>query len=198
MKNIHYLIHGILLLAVIILFVLHFSNSSKTPANRENIYQMQSGQPVEIAYVNLDSLLIHYEYSRELNEQFTGKQTKYKNELKRKADTFEKEAAEFQEKVQRGAFLSQQRAESEQERLLLEQQKLQQLEYEISNNLVAEQQELNMRLYDSISNFLKEFQKINPYRLVISYTYGGPILYADKKMDITNDILTALNKRYKK
>ncbi len=52
-------------------------------------------------------------------------------------------------------------------------------------------------LRDSLNNFLNEYNKDGRYKMILSKS-GDNILYADKALDITNDVVAGLNKRYKK
>ncbi|MCI6119208.1 MAG: OmpH family outer membrane protein, partial [Prevotella sp.] len=47
-----------------------------------------------------------------------------------------------------------------------------------------------------IQNFLKDYNKAKKYDLIISKA-GDNILYADKRHDITQDVINGLNNRYK-
>ena len=49
---------------------------------------------------------------------------------------------------------------------------------------------------DSIENFLKDYNKDHKYAIILSKVENN-ILYADKSLDITEDVLNGLNKRYK-
>ena len=52
-------------------------------------------------------------------------------------------------------------------------------------------------LRDSLDNFLKEFNRDGRYKLILSRS-GDNVLYADPAVDITNEVVAGLNKRYKK
>lgn len=198
MKNFSLILNLVLLVALGLLYYLHFSAASTTQNHQPNYYGNDSLSGASIAFVNLDTLLLQYSYSKDLNQQLTDKKTKYQQDFQRKISDLEKQAADFQDKLQRGGFLTEQRAKDEQERILGEQERLQKLEYDLSNRLVEEQQTLNLRLYDSISNFLEEYNKTRYFTCIISHTYGGPLLYADKRTDITREVVDMLNNRMKK
>ena len=75
-------------------------------------------------------------------------------------------------------------------------QDLQELQNRLGSELDAETAKFNKSLRDSIQNFLKDYNKTKKYDLIISKA-GDNILYADKKHDITQDVINGLNKRYK-
>ena len=53
-----------------------------------------------------------------------------------------------------------------------------------------------MALRDSLQNFLKAYNKDKQFDMILSKA-GDNILMANKKYDITNDVINGLNKRYK-
>ena len=73
---------------------------------------------------------------------------------------------------------------------------MQELQSRLGAELDAETAKYNNALRDSLQNFLKDYNKTKKYDLIISKA-GDNILFADKKFDITNDVINGLNKRYK-
>lgn len=189
-------INVILIIAIAVLFYLHYTTSSSTTKENATVQNVSETNSIQIAYVNIDSLLLNYKLSQELNDKFTKKQEKIKADLQKKADKFQKEAGDFQNKVKNGGFLTQQLAEDEQQKLLAKQQKLQNLQTDLSNKLVTEQQQMNAQLYNNITKFINEYNKIHKYKFIISNTTGGTLLYGDPDCNITNDIISGLNAKY--
>lgn len=202
MKDIiSYIINGVLAVAVIILFVLHFSGNNNT--NEENaienkpvILEMTEAKSTDIAFVDIDSLLLHYRLSEDLNDAFLQKQENLKSEFSYKARKLEEDVVEFQKKVSRGGFLTQQRAEDEQNKLVIRQQELQALEMQLSNQLMLEQQQMTLELYDSIVSYVNEYNKHKNYTYILGNSQGGGLLYANQGLNITAHILEGLNTRY--
>ncbi len=190
MKNLSIALNAALIVAVGILYVLHFSNSSA-----ESKQKSTAGEGA-IVYINTDSLLTNYNFSRDLNEKFLKKQEDSRTDFNFKAQKLEKEAGEFQRKVQNNGFLSRERAEEAQRKLIAKQQNLQQLERELSNLLMGEQQANSKRLFDSVTNYLTEYNAAHNYSLILSTTKGGNVLLSQDGLDITAEILTGLNSRY--
>lgn len=56
--------------------------------------------------------------------------------------------------------------------------------------------ELNS-LNDSIESFIQEYGKSNGYTYIYGANDSGSIMYADEKLDITEEIIKALNDNYK-
>jgi outer membrane protein len=73
---------------------------------------------------------------------------------------------------------------------------LQTLQARLESELANETAKFNEALRDSLQNFLKAYNKDKKYDIILSKA-GDNILFADKKYDITQDVINGLNKRYK-
>ena len=182
MKNLSIGLNVLLLIAVIVLYILHFSGNSKSTSNQGGAVTVNAD--AKIVYINMDTLLNNYTQSRELNEAFLKK--------------LDREAAEFRNKVENGGFMTRERAEQAQMDLMIKQQNLQKLQQEMTENAQREQMEINRKLYDAITNFLTEYNKAKGFQLILSTTLGGNVLFAQEGFDITNDVVNQLNEQYKK
>ncbi len=197
MKNVNYIINGVLAIAIVILFVMHFSGNKETGVVR---LVANEGDPstglMPVAYVNVDSLLENYSYARDLNEIILKKAENSRASVNQKAASLQKEMEDFQRKITNNAFLTQERAEQEQQRLLNKRQELQDLDTRLSQELMAEQQRLNEQLRDSIVNQLRVFNQDKGFQVIFSNTAGDNILLANDAYDITAELLDYLNKNY--
>lgn len=151
----------------------------------------------EIAYVDIDTLSMHYDYCKEAQKALETKQNNYRAQLNSKGQSLQKAILAFQNDMQHGTFSSQQQAEKAQTQIQHQQQQLQQLQQNIESEMAKAAELYQKTLRDSISNFLKDFNKDRRYKMILSKS-GDNILYADKSLDITNDVISGLNKRYKK
>ncbi|MBI5540383.1 MAG: OmpH family outer membrane protein [Bacteroidia bacterium] len=196
MKNISLILNAILFIAVIILFVLHFS--SKSSSNKESatvVKKTTDSIPAntDIAYINVDSLLKKYNLYEELENKLMEKQKGMESDLNRKSAAFEKEAAEFQKKVQNNSFLSQESAQRQEQDLMEKQQNLYKLREDLSNELMLESQNLEKQLLDTVTSFLKEFNKDGKYRFILN---SATFLYGNSYLNITDTVVGMLNSRY--
>lgn len=196
MKNISYVINGVLALAVIILYVMTFS-AKKTTSTTETVV---SGElPVEglpIAYVNVDSLFTNYNYSKDLTEIFMQQQENARANVMQQARALDADVKNFQKNYENNAFLSTERAQQEEQRLMKKRQELQDLDNRLSAELMEKQQKMNEQLRDTIVSQLQEYNKEKNYQIIFSNAMGDNILLADKKYDITDEVIKFLNKRY--
>ncbi|MDR3705912.1 MAG: OmpH family outer membrane protein [Paludibacteraceae bacterium] len=198
-----YVINGVLVVAVIILYVMHFTgNSSKEEGEissaRKDAKGINRDQLIPIAYINVDSLLLKYNFAKEANERLLAKSQHSQAELNKQMNQWQKEAADFQKKVQNNSFLSRERAEQENARLMKRRQELEQLDGKLSQALMQEQKKMNEQLKDTINTFLKQYNKKRKYQVILSNTMNDNVLYAKEGYDITSEVIDLLNARYKK
>lgn len=190
MKNLSVVLNVVLVVAVAILYFVQFSGKGEA----EEVKTV-AGEGA-VVYINTDSLLNNYNFSRDLNEKFLKKQEDSRTDFNFKAQKLEKEAIDFQRKLQNNGFLTRQRAEEAQQKLIAKQQNLQQLDRELSAQLLGEQQANSKRLFDSVTNYLKEYNSTRNYSLILSTTKGGNVLFSQDGLDITQEIIEGLNSRY--
>lgn len=196
MKNLSIGLNVLLLIAVIVLYILHFSGNGKSTSNQGGTATVNAD--AKIVYINMDTLLNNYTQSRELNEAFLKKLEANRTELNIKVKNFDREAAEFRNKVENNGFMTRERAEQAQMDLMIKQQNLQKLQQEMTENAQREQMKINRKLYDVITNFLTEYNKAKGFQLILSTTLGGNVLFAQEGFDITNEVVSQLNEQYAK
>jgi outer membrane protein len=190
MKNLSIALNAVLIIAVAVLYVFHFSG------DKEQTTKTIAGKGA-VVYVNTDSLLTNYNFATDLNEKFLKKQEDSRTDFNFKANKLEKEAVDFQKKLQNNGFLTRARAEEAQRKLLAKRQNLEQLDRKLSGDLMAEQQANSKRLFDSVTNYLKIYNAKHNYSLILSTTKGGSVLLSQDGLDVTQDIIDGLNARYK-
>jgi len=196
MKNINYIINGVLALAVIILFVLQFTGKKETGhAPASVLPEGGRAEVMPIAYVNMDSLLQNYNYYKDLNEIIMRKEENARANVNQQANTLQQEMQDFERKLNNNAFLTRERAEQEQQRLIKKQQDLQAYDSRLSQELMAEQQRLREQLRESLVAQLKIFNESRGYQVIFS-NISDNILFAEDIYDITADLITFLNKSY--
>ena len=188
-----------IILAVISAIMVTGFNSCKQSANTQGTQSTQIERSsvavsgLKIAYIDVDSLLANYEFSKDLSEQMTQKEENYRLLLAEEMNKFQKEVEDFNKKLQNNVFSSPERAQSEQTRLAKKQQSLQEKSDKYSNDLYLENNQNAQKLSETIDNFIKEYNKSHGYNLIIS---KAALMFADDSMDITAEILDGLNAAY--
>jgi len=195
MKGSSLIVSVVLFVAVAVLYVLHFTGGNSVSSN-QNSGSKSSGSTngLKIAYVKADSVILNYELSQDLHDDFSKKQEAYTSEYGTKRQSFEKEAAAFQEKLQRGGFLTEQRAVQERDRLVGKEQEIMKLDQELSNKLADIQQTNNQKILDNLMDYLKEYNETAQYDYIFN---GANVLIGDEAHNITAEVLEALNEAYK-
>lgn len=197
MNKIQICIDAVLGTAVIALFILFFVGRKPAAPQPVAAAPVVEGN-LPIAFLNTDSLLANYTFAQEAAEKLMTKQEDARLKLNTKARTLQQEMADFQRKLENNAFLSRERAESEQQRLLKKQQDLEELEQKLTQDIMLENQKLNMQLADTLTAFLAEYNADGRYHIIMPNNAKDNILMAAEGYDITNEVVSSLNARYKK
>jgi len=201
MKNVNYVINGVLAIAIVVLFILQFSGNKKSGASSGTVVPSSDEHAfsLPVAYINVDSLLLKYNFSVDLNEQITKKGEDATAHFNQEMRKFESDVESFQYRLQNNAFTSQQRLEQEQERIQRLQQDLQALEEKLTTNLMEENQRVNKQLRDTIVAHLKEYNQEKRFQLIFSNASSNltdPILIAEDVYNITDEVVKFLNKKW--
>jgi outer membrane protein len=182
-----------LAVAVIVLFILHFTGTGKSSSIATGNQPNEDRGALRIAYVKADSLIVNYDLAQFLHDEFTKKQEAFTSEYSAKRSAFEREAAEFQQKIQRGGFLTEQRAVQERDRLVSKEQEISKLDQELSAKLAELQQANQKELIDSLINYLKIYNADKKFDYILN---SADILIGPESKNITSEVLKKMNVRY--
>lgn len=150
-----------------------------------------------LAYVNADTLNKHYQYLKDKEAAFEKKQNAYESEMSGKEKALQNEYMAFQKKAQEGT-LTQTEGEAAQKRLSSQQQALEKRHQAISSEMAKEQMAIQEEFQKKLDEFLASFNKDRNYDFIFTYSKnGGPILFANSALDITQEVLEAMNEDYK-
>ena len=155
-----------------------------------------SASGLKIAYVEVDSLMTQYDFAKDYSVTLQKKSNNARNTLTQKGNALQAAVNNFQQKLNNNGFTSREQAASQQAAIERQQRDLQELQARLENELANETAKFNEALRDSLQNFLKAYNKDKQFDLILSKA-GDNILMANKKYDITNDVINGLNKRYK-
>ena len=92
--------------------------------------------------------------------------------------------------------MTQQEVQQAQQNLQKKQQQLQNLQSSLQSQYEKQQDQYNKALHDSIQHFLADYNKDMGYDYILSKGQDN-ILLSNNKLDITEDVIKGLNKRYK-
>jgi outer membrane protein len=194
-----YVVSGVLAIALIILYILHFTSKSSVNGSAGKELSMllnDSSITLPIAFVNVDSLLINYNFAKDLNESLLRKEESTRATLNQRQSQINAAAQDFERKLRNNAFLSQEKAQQEQERIMQMNQEYQQLAERLTQEFMLEQEKLNIQMEDTIKARLAEFNSTRNYEIIFSNRTTSTVLYADDKYDITSEVVEFLNSKY--
>jgi outer membrane protein len=167
----------------LVLVALLFTQCDKGAATSTSV--ATSG--LKLAYVNVDSLLANYEVYKKFTEEFIAERQQSEMKLASKMQDLQKDAASFQDKMQKG-FYSRKQAESIQKELVQKEQKLRQLQADLGGQLQQKQFNMRSKMMTKIDSLLKVYSKEKNLDFVISKP-----MFAKEQFDITKDITKMLN-----
>ena len=194
MNKILIAVNVLLVAAVATLFGLVLSGKSNEPVSEV----VADAEVLPVAYVNVDSVLVKYNFAIDANEQLMKKQEDARLKINTKLRSFQNDVNDFQRKLQNNAFLSRERAEQAQQALAKKEQDIQQLEAKLTQEILEENQKVNAQLADSLTNYLNIFNEEAKYHIIFSNNAKDNLLLANEQYDITEKIIEGLNARYKK
>lgn len=171
------------------------ANTGTTPASNDSsatVANVNEGE--KIVYINADTLSEKYEYYKDIRTKLEAKVKKAQSDLQSKGQAFQREVAEYQQKA---AGMSASERQATEERLARKQDELGRLDQNASASIAQDESTEFNNVYNTISEYLKKHAEEKGYELVLTYSVSNPtVLYAEKKKDITSEVVTALNKEY--
>jgi len=198
MKNFLVGVVAVLVIAVAVLFFLHFKYHKQLDTISEKVVRQDTmaKRPLRIAYVDLDSIQEKYEYYREKMTEFERKKETADRDLNSSFQKIENERVAF---VQRGNAITQVEAEAFQRDYTRKMQNLENqkrtVESQIQTDGIRTMDELRKRIND----FLEVYNKEKNYSYIFSYSTGLNVLFfKDTANNITNEVVAGLNDAYKK
>ena len=212
--------NAILAIAVAILFILHFSGDSKESAsfegqksnsiadnNLDQVTDLETNNNtglistntgfsnLKIAFVNSDTLAKYYTLQKELKDELLKKQSKAESQIKKKYDQYQKLVSEYQQAAE---IMGQNEATEKAQVIAMLEQEIMQLEQKLSQDLAEEELKASNAFINKTDKFLQKIGVNLGFDYVLSYRLGGPMLYANPSLDITQKVITELNEAYEK
>jgi outer membrane protein len=151
-----------------------------------------------IVFFNMDKVLEGYDMANDLNSVFETKASGIQAEIDRRGKKLEKDANDFQNKVDKG-LLTTSVAQAQYQKLQQQQQEYQEYAVRKQQEMQEEQTVMMNQIANAIAEFVKEYNTEHQYALILS-TSGSiistPVVCGDARLDITEDILAGLNAAY--
>jgi outer membrane protein len=198
MKKLSLWLNVVLIIAVAGIYFLYFTGhkTTKSEVSEEGIEQVIN-RDYAIAYVNIDTLVRSYDLFVDKNEELTQKRNESEAELQIQSNSFEKEVRDFQNDASKG-LITRTKAQQLQQELAQKEQQLYAMRDNLARQLSEEEQVMYRQVLSEVMDYLEEYNKSYNYKYIFSNSFGGQLLYTDKSLNITSDVLVGLNDAYKK
>jgi outer membrane protein len=187
MKSTSWIVNGVLAVAVIVLYILHFSGDN-TPIKSA---ALASGN-VKIAYFEIDSIQNNYEFFKEVKSALQVKDMENAKQLTALKNAY---IAKYQELQKNGQYLSQAEVGSRQQELVQAEKNYTNKEQQLSQELQEESFKRLQEVKKKIEVYLANYNKNKQFAYIFS---SNPDLmyYKDTAYDITADIIKGLNQEF--
>ena len=151
-----------------------------------------------IVYFNMDKVMEGYDMANDLNSVFETKTSGIQSEIDRRGKKLEKDANDFQNKVDKG-LLTTSVANAQYQKLQQQQQEYQEYAVRKQQEMAEEQQVMMNQIANAIAEFVTQYNEEHEYAMILA-TAGGilstPVVCGDPRLDITDDLLAGLNAAY--
>lgn len=158
------------------------------------LFVMVLQKPADVVFVDAQKLVVGYKGMQAARAQFESKASVWKANLDTLQQELQIRSKEYKEKI--GTLNARERQLTE-ELLQTKQQQLINYEQAIQEKFQKEDQELSKKVLDEVNAYIKKFGEQKGYTIILAATQYGNIAYAEKGIDVTEEVLNGLNNEYK-
>jgi len=197
MKNPSLLLNIVLLIAVIVLYFLHFSAKKSTAVNQVTTVQHPSGSSASapIAYVELDSLNEKIFYIKNTRKQLEAEQKAIETEWENSYRGLENQKNNF---LKKGNAITQEEAQKFQGMLIQQQQQVDNKKQTLLQKLNEKSYKFMDEIQKKLKDFLAEYNKQKNYMYIFTTGTGlDYMVYKDSSLNITADVIKGMNEKMK-
>ena len=159
----------------------------------DGILSSTDNPSAKIVFINTDSLFEKYDMYSDLQDELLAEKLRYESRYKKEVQKLEKEYLELREKA---PFMTQTQGEAAQSKLVEKQQELVEMERDLSTKFVNKESVMVKQIKASIEEYLQELNAENNYQFVLGKSNLSGILFADDALNITEEAIQGLNKKY--
>jgi len=188
MKNISLVLNAALALAVIVLYYLHFSGAKTSGAASGG-----SAANLSMAYVNADTVLKYYDYSKAGRDKLEAKSRQLDQDLNARAASLQGEFESYQRSV---SSMTIGQARAVEEDLTKKRNNLQMYQENLSQQMMMEQEKMNRELYENVTAYLKKYSQEKGVQIIFKYNVASDVLFASDSLDISKEVIKGLNEAY--
>ncbi len=188
MKNLSLILNGVLIIAVAFLYYNEFTASDEASDTEEAGELLVEN--LTIAYVDTDTLFASYNYYEQVSTKLDEKRAQLQQEYTRRAEGLQKQIEDYQRTINN---LTIAQARAVEEDLGRKRQNLLQYQETIAQDMMREEAAITRELYEKVSSFLKIYGDNNNLQVVLTYSAGSGLLYANDALNITDQVILGLN-----
>ena len=157
MKRLSLVLNIVLALAVIALYILHFTGIGAPGKTKAEAAFTAAGSNAggNIYYVQIDSVISNFDMAKDLSGELESKFNSSDAALKSKQESYQKDVNDYQYKAQRG-LITRSDAQNIEQQLYAKQQDLVQLQQELSAEINEKQAVMNRQVINAIMEYMKE------------------------------------------
>lgn len=199
-QTISLVLNFVLLIAVAVLYYLHFSASHSQDVNTEKPSKTQQQRAnsnnlnLPLVYVNSDTILERFEMVGVIQAELLEEKSRLERRLQTEAEKYQQELERYQGIA---ASLSPRQRAIEEEAILKRQQEIYQLEETLSIEFAERERKLSEQLKQKLNELFEQPEYRSKYQVILSRgMLGSNILYADSTMNITDMVIEDLNNNY--
>ena len=207
MKNLSLLLNVVLVIAVAVLFYLHFSSrsgavqtsgaSGDDPADTSStvIKAARGKKESRIYYVNMDTLNERYKLLQDVGRDLKARKSALESSYQANAQKYQEDLMAYQQRLQENN-ISAEEAQRTEDNLRKLGEKIQGAERSLEI-LMEELDKKNMDARKELDAFLDEYKKGKDIDYILGYSsFIQTIVYGNDSLEITDEVLKGLNERY--
>ena len=155
---------------------------------------MSSCTQVKIAYVDVEEILKEYDGAKKAEEEMQAQSQQISQQLDQMALPLQQKIQEYQQNKNNLSTAAREKKEAE---LMQEQQAFQQQQQMAQQQVQAEGQRMFEKINTDIESFLAEYGQANGYTYILgSSMQTKSVLYGEESLNITDEVIDALNVNY--
>lgn len=193
MKNFILGLNVVLVIAVAVLFYLHFATAKQTIAPATVVGNAPSSG-FKIAYFESDSLENGFDYYKQISKELAASEQQKRSDLLGQRNSYIEKVKEYQAK---GQSMTQMEAAKANQDVDQRQKTIQANEQQKSQEIQDERFKKLQDVKKKIEEYLKEYNKNKIYSFILSSS-SDLMYYKDNSYDITKDLIKGLNEKYTK
>ncbi len=206
-NNLSAILNVVLLIAVGILFYFHFSAKKELAEVKSDLKKSDTtGAQVtfsipknlagaKVLYVNIDTIGAKYAAYADLSVETNSSASYLQKQYDKKAGDLQARYDAYQQNVAK-QLLSDNQREAEEAAINAGTEELKKLQDQMSV-LENAAMEKNAKITNDITTFFNIYYKAKNIDFILGYGGGAGVLYANDSLNITNEVLNALNENYK-